>query len=126
MATSELAIRTDDEAERCRIMCHFGLNTISTLQRYNSGGRNRKLDLRVGINCGPVVAGTKRFLYDLLGDAVNLASRMESTGILGRIQTTGRVAELTKDEFTFEKRGMVHVKGKGRDGDSFFIDPKTP
>jgi PAS domain S-box-containing protein len=129
MVTSVPAITTEDEAEHCRIMCHFGLDMISTLQRYNSEGRDRKLDLRVGINCGPVVAGvvgTKRFLYDLWGDAVNLASRMESAGIPGRIQVTSNVAELTKDEFGFEKRGMVHVKGKGEMETHLLIYRKKP
>jgi class 3 adenylate cyclase len=95
MVTSVPAITTEDEAEHCRIMCHIGLEMISTLQRYNSEGRDRKLDLRVGINCGPVVTrvvGTRQFLYDLWGDAVNLASRMESAGIPGRIQVTSNVA----------------------------------
>jgi class 3 adenylate cyclase len=129
MVTSVPAIVIDDEAEHCRVMCHFGLDMIAALHKYNSEGRGRKLDLRVGINCGPVVAGvvgTKRFLYDLWGDAVNLASRMESTGIPGKIQTTGHVAELAKDDFNFERRGMVHVKGKGEMETHFLTDRKKP
>jgi class 3 adenylate cyclase len=129
MVTSVPAIMVDDETEHCRVMCHFGLDMIATLHKYNSEGRDRKLDLRVGINCGPVVAGvvgTKRFLYDLWGDAVNLASRMESTGIPGRIQTTGHVAELAKDDFNFERRGMVHIKGKGEMETHFLTDRKKP
>jgi PAS domain S-box-containing protein len=127
MVTSVPAIEVDDEVEHCRLMCHFSLDMIAALQKYNSKGPDRKLDLRVGINCGPVVAGvvgTKRFLYDLWGDAVNLASRMESTGIPGRIQTTSHVVQLMKDHFSFEKRGMVHVKGKGEMETYFLIDRK--
>jgi guanylate cyclase len=74
------------------------------------------LELRVGINSGPVVAGVigrKRFLYDLWGDAVNTASRMESHGTSGRIQITRATKELLEDEFVCEPRGIIPLKGKG-------------
>jgi guanylate cyclase len=74
------------------------------------------LELRIGINSGPVVAGvigTKRFLYDLWGDAVNTASRMESHGTSGRIQITRATKELLEEEFVCEPRGTIPVKGKG-------------
>jgi adenylate cyclase len=74
------------------------------------------LELRVGINSGPVVAGVigrKRFLYDLWGDAVNTASRMESHGTSGRIQITRATRELLDDEFVCEPRGTIPIKGKG-------------
>ena len=71
---------------------------------------------RIGIHCGPVVAGvigTKKFIYDIWGDTVNLASRMESLGVPGRIQVTHAVKERLEGRFLLEPRGLIDVKGKG-------------
>jgi adenylate cyclase len=75
-----------------------------------------KVSLRIGINSGSVVAGVigrKKFIYDLWGDAVNTASRMESHGSDGSIQITRATYELIKSDFVCESRGTVYVKGKG-------------
>jgi class 3 adenylate cyclase len=76
----------------------------------------RPLAARIGIDTGPVVAGVigrRKFSYDLWGDTVNTASRMESHGVAGCIQVTDRVYRRLHDRYRFERRGPVQVKGKG-------------
>jgi class 3 adenylate cyclase len=75
-----------------------------------------RLQVRIGVSVGPAVAGViglKKFIYDVWGDTVNTASRMESTGVPGRIQVTRATYERLNAEFEFERRGIVDVKGKG-------------
>jgi class 3 adenylate cyclase/HAMP domain-containing protein len=75
-----------------------------------------QFQIRIGINTGSVVAGVigiKKFIYDLWGDAVNIASRMESSGEAGRIQVTEATYKLLKDQYQFEPRGVISVKGRG-------------
>lgn len=93
----------------------MGLEMIAWVQSYRERTGYR-LGLRLGIHAGPVVAGvigSKKFIYDLWGNTVNLASRMESQGIPDKIQVTQAVRERLGERFAFERRGVVNVKGRG-------------
>lgn len=101
----------EDHAKALALMA---IDMQNYVERHQFGGK--ELHFRVGINSGPVVAGVigrKKFIYDLWGDAVNLASRMESHGVAGAIQITRSTYELLKDDFICEPTGTVDVKGKG-------------
>ncbi|HEV7810118.1 MAG TPA: adenylate/guanylate cyclase domain-containing protein [Candidatus Limnocylindrales bacterium] len=102
-------------ADHARALVALGLDMVEAMHSSDDVG-HLGLELRVGINSGPVVAGVigrKRFLYDLWGDAVNTASRMESHGTAGRVQITRATYELVEDDFECEPRGTISVKGKG-------------
>jgi guanylate cyclase len=88
----------------------------------------RWLAVRIGIDSGPVVAGVigrRKFIYDLWGDTVNIASRMESLGPPGEIQVTERVAAALGPEFVVRPRGTIEVKGKGP-MQTFLLDRADP
>jgi class 3 adenylate cyclase len=72
--------------------------------------------MRIGINSGPIVAGVigkSRFIYDLWGDCVNTAARMESHGMPEEIHVSEHTYKLLADKFEFENRGIIEIKGKG-------------
>jgi len=84
-------------------------------------------EIRIGINTGPVVAGVvgkKKFAYDIWGDAVNLASRMESTGEAGKVNISGNTYRYIKDQFFFTHRGKISAKNKG-EIDMYFVDGRV-
>jgi class 3 adenylate cyclase len=93
------------------------------------GGRYEDpISIRIGLNSGPVVAGVigkKKFIYDVWGDAVNTASRMESHGTPGRVHVTEETRQRLEDEYAFEARGSIEVKGKGPMQTHFLIGRKA-
>ncbi|CAD5969418.1 putative adenylate cyclase [Planktothrix agardhii CCAP 1459/11A] len=96
-------------------IAEMALEMQQIIQKFRSHD-NQLLNLRIGINTGPVVAGViglKKFSYDLWGDAVNIASRMESQGIPGQIQVSHTTYQKIKDSYLLEERGIILVKGKG-------------
>ena len=112
--------------DHARALAFMALDMLEAMRSEDEVG-HLGLELRVGINSGPVVAGVigrKRFLYDLWGDAVNMASRMESHGTPGRIQITRATYELLADEFECEPRGTLTVKGKGEVEAWYLIGPR--
>lgn len=112
MAASGLPIPRPDHAEA---MAQLALAMQKEIEALNKR-RNTAFTIRIGINSGPVIAGVigkNKFCYDLWGDTVNIASRMESHGIAGAIQVTERTYTLLKDKYRFEKRGTVEVRSAG-------------
>ncbi len=112
MVVGGLPTAREDHAEAIANMAIDMLHEIRLLSLEHS----EPFSIRIGISTGPVVAGViglKKFIYDLWGDTVNIASRMESHGITGCIQVTAETYEILKDKYTFQKRGAIQVKGKG-------------
>jgi adenylate cyclase len=124
MAAAGVPDQSPDHARRAALLALDMREAVGT----SAVGDGFDLELRIGINSGPLIAGvigSKRFLYDLWGDAVNTASRMESQGTPGEIQITGATYELLKDEFACKRRGTILVKGKGQMETWYLVGPRS-
>ncbi len=96
-------------------IAEMALDMREELIKFNAK-HHSTINIRIGINTGPAIAGvigTKKFIYDLWGDAVNTAARMESHGLPGTIQVTKSTYNILRNKYLFEDRGIIHVKGKG-------------
>jgi class 3 adenylate cyclase len=112
MAVCGLPVPVADHANR---MVRMAIRMVH-ITREHALEHKVSLRIRVGINSGPVVAGVigkSKYIYDLWGDTVNMAARMEAGGLPGMIQVTRSVYEQLQDEFVFEARGEIEIKGRG-------------
>ncbi len=106
----------------------LALAMIEAISRFRTPA-GATLQLRVGIDTGPVVAGVigrHKFAYDVWGDTVNTASRMETHGVPGRVQVTDRVAHAAAPDYEFSAARSIEIKGKGAMSTSFLIGARSP
>jgi adenylate cyclase len=112
LAVAGLPVATADHAVRA---AHMALDMLAAMDRFNARS-GRKLQVRIGINTGAGVAGVigkRKFTYDLWGDAVNTASRMQAHGLPGRVQVTESTRRKLSEPFLLEERGAIDLEGKG-------------
>ena len=123
MVVAGLPIPCHDHAT---LTADFALDMQQAIVHFNEQNDNQ-LNIRIGIHTGSVIAGIiglKKFSYDLWGDTVNIANRMESHGLAGRIQVSEIVYNLLKDKYIFIKRGQIQIKGKG-EMTTYFLENKN-
>ena len=122
MAAAGLPVVVADHADRA---AHMSLDMLIAIQDFNTSSEH-PLNIRIGISTGAAVAGIigkTKFLYDLWGDVVNTASRMESHGTAGRIQISDATRQALIHPFSLEHRGIIEVKGKGEMSTWFLNSP---
>ncbi|MBX9449990.1 MAG: hypothetical protein KL787_09870 [Taibaiella sp.] len=124
LAVSGLPILSPHHAEKTILAALDILNFVRERKLHHP----HSLDIRIGIHSGPLIAGivgVKKFAYDIWGDTVNTAARMEQNSIPGRINISQETYRLVQDTFTFEPRGKINVKGKGELEMYFVIQAKN-
>ena len=124
MLVGGLPTNRDDHAEA---VADAAMEMVAALEKINATNAT-ELQMRVGIHTGPVVAGVIgkiKFTYDLWGDTVNIASRMESSGLPGRIHVSEQTAQALHGKFALEDRGFVECKGLGQ-VQTYFVNGRTP
>ncbi|HAH04911.1 MAG TPA: cyclase [Elusimicrobia bacterium] len=123
MAAAGLPVPVEDHAARA---AHMALDMLEAVDSFNASS-SHALKVRIGLDTGAVVAGVigkRKFLYDLWGDVVNTASRMQSQGVAGRIHVTDSTRRRLREPFIFSQRGPIEVKGKGAMR-TWFLDGRT-
>jgi adenylate cyclase len=124
MVVGGIPTQKDDHADAIALMA---LDMQKAVAEFNVKN-NKDFAIRIGIHSGPVVAGVigiKKFIYDLWGDTVNIASRMESHSFPGKIQISDATYQIIKDNFTVEERGSILVKGRGEMTTYFLLGKKA-
>ncbi|PIF62358.1 class 3 adenylate cyclase [Flavobacterium sp. 11] len=127
MCAGGLPFPTEDHAFKM-VQAAFEIATFVRDSKNNNPLNHTRFEIRIGINSGPVVAGvvgTKKFAYDIWGDAVNIASRMESNSEPGKINVSENTYELIKDRFDCDYRGEIEVKNRGTMKMYFVNNPTT-
>ena len=126
MCAGGLPFPTEDHAHNM-VRAAFEIAEFVEETKNNVDASELNFDIRIGINTGPVVAGvvgTKKFAYDIWGDTVNIASRMESNSEPGKINISENTYEIIKDTFDCEYRGKIQAKGKG-EIEMYFVERKS-
>lgn len=126
MCASGLPVPDNNHAENMILAAKAMLTHVERLKEVHAVDEAR-FDIRIGIHSGPVVAGVvgeRKFAYDIWGDTVNVASRMESACELGRINVSATTYALTKGKFDFKNRGAIEVKNRGA-VEMYYLDSTT-
>ena len=113
----------EDGADPIAAVCDLALGMLDAVERIRADAA-ADWRIRIGIHAGPAVAGvigTRKFVYDVWGDTVNVASRLESTSEPGRIHVSGAVSDALEGRYAFEPRGEIELKGKGATRTSFLV-----